>query len=349
MPSPIDSLRISLLRFPMIVLVVIIHAYDIQVAGQATPILDFIRNLFSQGVARIAVPAFFLMSGYLFFAGSALTAESYVSNLSSRLRTLFLPFVLWNLMSLAIFAAAQASPVTSVFFSGQKALIANYSPFDFVAAILGIGRQPIAYQFWFIRDLMVLVLFTPLICLMLKVVPRIFLISLGLCWLAEAWPEAGSEIEATLFFSLGSLAGMRGVSLFVLDHYGRWMVAIYVPLVLIDALLQATGSNAVLHHVGVAVGLGAAMFLTRAVAMRGTFRAPIVALAASSFLVYAEHEPLLNILRKLFVHATHPSQVGAIALYIALPLCLVVALVFTHRQRMNTLPAITLILCGGRK
>lgn len=349
MPSHIDSLRITLLRFPMIVLVVIIHAYDIQVAGQATPFLDFIRNLFSQGVARIAVPAFFLMSGYLFFAATPLTAERYVSNLRTRLRTLFVPFVLWNLMSLAIFAAAQASPITSVFFSGQNALIASYSPFDYAAAILGIGRHPIAYQFWFVRDLMVLVLFTPLLFLALKLVPRIVLVVLTACWLADVLPLAASEVEATLFFSLGAFVGMRRVSLFALDHFGRWMVALYVPLVLIDALLQSGGNSAALHHVSVAVGLGAAMYLSRAVAMREALRAPVVALAASSFFVYAAHEPLLTILRKVSVHVTHPSQGGAIVLYIALPVFLVAALVFMHRLLLQRLPGITRILCGGRK
>ena len=65
MLGALDSRRLVPLTFPLIVGVVYIHASDIRLAGHATPWLDLICNLISQGVARVSVPAFFLMSGYL--------------------------------------------------------------------------------------------------------------------------------------------------------------------------------------------------------------------------------------------------------------------------------------------
>ena len=72
------SSRLKAIRLPLIVGVVFIHAYSTQVllgggqrAGAAHVAFSafFIRNLISQGIARIAVPMFFLMSGFLFFQG----------------------------------------------------------------------------------------------------------------------------------------------------------------------------------------------------------------------------------------------------------------------------------------
>ena len=71
-----SSLRLKLLRFPPIIGVVYIHAYFTAITfshgtigtEDLNPATDFIRVLVSQGLARIAVPLFFLMAGYLFFA-----------------------------------------------------------------------------------------------------------------------------------------------------------------------------------------------------------------------------------------------------------------------------------------
>jgi peptidoglycan/LPS O-acetylase OafA/YrhL len=78
MLSPGSSLRISLLRFPLIVGVVFIHNYEATVGftngtmaiglSQNNFVSEFIRYLISHGIAGLVVPTFFLMSGYLFLS-----------------------------------------------------------------------------------------------------------------------------------------------------------------------------------------------------------------------------------------------------------------------------------------
>lgn len=139
-----SSLRLNLLRFPLVVGVVFIHAYSNtvgfaggEIVGASQPhfIVDFVRNFISQGVARIAVPVFFLLSGYLFFAGFVWSKESYVIKLRSRRKTLLVPFLFWNILTLLIIALAQAIPATRTFFSGNNPLIATFSVFDYLNAI----------------------------------------------------------------------------------------------------------------------------------------------------------------------------------------------------------------------
>ena len=96
------SLRLKLLNFPLIVGVVYIHAYGMEIGFAGSELgpahldrfTDVVRTLVSQGVARLAVPMFFLISGYFFFNG--FTGWSYFNKLRVRFRTLLVPYVFWT-------------------------------------------------------------------------------------------------------------------------------------------------------------------------------------------------------------------------------------------------------------
>lgn len=74
-----------MLRFPLIVGVVFLHTYGTKAnlsngvveAANTGYWVDFCQNLVSQGIARTAVPLFFLLSGYFFFLGFTFSIENY--------------------------------------------------------------------------------------------------------------------------------------------------------------------------------------------------------------------------------------------------------------------------------
>lgn len=113
-----SSLRLDVLRFPLIVGVVYIHAY---VPGEtarwretsfAETAMAWLSLAISQGLARIAVPLLFLISGYLFFLNWNLDGKSFAQKLRSRTRSLLIPFLFWNLLTLLIYSLGQTIPVT---------------------------------------------------------------------------------------------------------------------------------------------------------------------------------------------------------------------------------------------
>ena len=71
--NTVDSRSISVLRFPMAVLIILLHANVIlqNKSSQAydNGVGDFLITLCSNGVCQLAVPCFALISGYLFFGG----------------------------------------------------------------------------------------------------------------------------------------------------------------------------------------------------------------------------------------------------------------------------------------
>ena len=335
-----SSLRINLLRFPLIVGVVFIHAYGTTVGfsggvigiNKVNFVAEFVRNLVSQGLARVAVPLFFLMSGYLFFHGFNWSKESYLLKLKSRVRTLLIPFLFWNIATLILFAALQAIPATHTYFSGRFAPIASYSGFDFLNAVFGINKFPIAYQFWFIRDLMLLVLFgVPLISIMNKVAPRLFLCILLICWFMNKWPASAPSSEALLFFAVGVYLATIGRDLFSLDRFGAIVVALYLPLVVLDSLTINESFNPYLHRVGIVAGVVAALCLTKVIASSG-LKPLILWLSNVSFFLFAIHATLLTTLEKIAYRIIAPhTSFTVLSLYFAVPITTICSAVLIYR------------------
>lgn len=352
-----SSLRMSLIRFPLIVCVVFVHTYGTTVglAGnelgvtQISFVSDFVRTIISQGVARVAVPLFFLMSGYLFFVGLIWRVESFSKKLRSRVRTLLIPFLFWNFSILLLLALAQAFPATQIYFSGNKLPIADFGAFDYLSAIIGIDRYPIAYQFWFIRDLMILVLVTPIIFLLNKFVAIPFLLVIFGYWFIGAWPVLAPSSEATLFFSFGAYLASRRLNLFFLDKYGAVITLLYIPLVVIDALPTDKQSGLYWHKVGIVAGVAAALYLTRYVARVEKLKLLVLWLGSASFFVFATHEPLLTVLRKVAYKLTQPDSSSLIlGLYFLIPVVVIAFSVMAYRLLSAFAPRFTNLVTGGR-
>jgi surface polysaccharide O-acyltransferase-like enzyme len=352
-----SSRRLTILRFPLIVCVVFIHAYASNVVtaegavGVTHPsyVADFLRNFVSQGVARVAVPLFFLISAYLFFFGIEWSKHSYLLKLTSRVRTLLIPFIFWNVVTLMAIALAQHIPATKVFFSGGNPLIATYGFFEFIDAIFGITRSPIAYQFWFIRDLILLVLLTPAIYLLIKHVPLICLSLLSLNWLLELLPLSMPSPEALLFFSVGACFGLSKKSLFSHDKYGVVVLVSYLVVVTVSTVGTNQPFQPYLHKLGIVLGVLSALYSSKLVMRHVQLSQLLIGLSASSFFVYAAHEPLLTVLRKISFSLVQPANsLSVLALYFLIPTITILLTIFAYRVSVQVVPKFTRMVVGGR-
>ena len=358
---PIDaesSTRLNLLRFPLIVGVVFIHAYDtsVNVAEGGIGVSetgfwsDCIRNFISQGLARVAVPVFFLMSGYLFFQGFDESWDAYRAKWTSRVRTLLIPFLFWNLMVLLMIGVAQQVPATRTFFSGKNAPVFTFDAFGYLNAIFGITRPPIAYQFWFIRDLMLLVLLAPVVAFLDSNARVPSLAVLVGCWLLDVWPFRMPSAEATLFFSVGVCLAKAGKRIFWSDKYGALFVSLYLPAVLLDSLVYRQYFGPYLHRIGILLGVPAALFATKLlVTHHAKLQAAFLSLASASFFVYASHEPPLMIARKVSYKVLSPAtSQGVLLLYFLNPILVLCSSLLLYRRLSRVFPGTIRLITGGR-
>ena len=357
--DPESSERLALLRFPLIVGVVFIHAYGSVVAfdngatavgaAQAAPAVTFVQDLVSQGLARIAVPLFFWMSGYFFFLGFTGAWAEYRAKLRARVKTLLIPFVFWNAATLLVFAVVQALPATRGMFASATRLVRDYSGYDFCAALLGFTRFPAAYQFWFIRDLMVVVLLAPVSHLLLRFLPRLsVLVLLGL-WFFDAWPVAIPSAAAVAFFHAGGWCARTGFRPAALDRIAGPVLATYAALVLLDTYGSSRGWSDALHPAGILLGVAAALALSGPLARTDRLKKGLLAAGSCSFFVFAVHEPLLTVFKKTAYLMFRPESGAAVlALYFLVPAAVIAVALAAHAVLRRLAPRLLAVVAGGR-
>lgn len=353
----VSSERLSILRFPLIIGVVFIHAYSTEVSlsggeiGVANTgyLVDFCRNLFSQGLARIAVPLFYLLSGYFFFWGFSFSLENYRKKLRSRINTLLIPYLFWNVVTLLLLALAQYLSVTQSFFSGKNPPISTYGIFDYVSALFGINRPPISYQFWFIRDLMIMVLIAPVIYLFIIKAPKVILLALSLLWFLNVWPIYMPTADAFLFFYAGAYFAYSNISLFTLDPFGPIIVSVYLIVLIIDTLSKNYLVNAYIHNIGILIGLVSALFVSKKIVESEDLKKAFMRASGCSFFVFAVHEPLLTVIKKLSYKVFHPiNDITVLLLYFITPIMVIVISVLMQLSIKSITPKFLRVISGGR-
>jgi surface polysaccharide O-acyltransferase-like enzyme len=352
-----SSLRIILIRFPLIVGVVFIHMSGptVIIGGEQIgvhnvyPITEFIRNLISNGISRVSVPLFYFLSGFLFFYQLSFSAQSYFNKLKSRFKTLLIPFLIWNLIVLIFYAVAQTFPLTNNYFSGLRKPITSFGWFDYINAILGLTREPIAFQFWFIRDLIVLVILTPIISLMLTYIPFLSLAVLAVFWFADYWPIYIPDIHAVFFFYAGALLAFKGKPLFYLDNYGKEFILSYLLILVLDASTKNYLFNIHLHRIGIVVGVISALYLTSIIVKNDKMRNLLLFLSSSSFFIFAFHEPFLHVLTRITFKFLQPnSNILLLTIYFMLPAFVITLSVKIYFLLRKFAPTLTKVLTGGR-
>jgi len=200
------------LRFPMIVLVTFAHSYghvadDFYLLSSEWNTYEFLKLLISQTLVKVAVPVFFIISGYLFFANvKEWNLSVYKEKMFRRVKTLLIPYLIWNLLM----AIKLKSFSWSLFWVYWK-------PAGIQIDWLGneqLMTAPANMPLWFLRDLMVVSLLTPIVYIgirrlgfwLLGLITILYLS--GICAFIP-----GLSAYAVYFFTLGAFLSVRKMDL----------------------------------------------------------------------------------------------------------------------------------------
>ena len=103
------SKAINLLRFPLACLIVIKHYYtpDISADIFGGEVYNFIGVFVTNVFTAVPVPLFMMISGYLYFNKCNLSEgfgrEVYINKTRSRIKSLLIPYLIWNLLVFLFF------------------------------------------------------------------------------------------------------------------------------------------------------------------------------------------------------------------------------------------------------
>ncbi|MBR5102389.1 MAG: acyltransferase, partial [Muribaculaceae bacterium] len=279
----LQSNTISYLRFPLAVGVVMIHSWCgipavsyKHIPNPDMPIFSYIAYFCSVILPRIAVPLFFAIAGYLFFKKvNSFTFATYINKLKKRFKTLFIPYLFWNLLVILLIFLIQSFTT----YYHDAPLVKDYSFGDWLWAIFyynNIGTdgtnlvftsQPAAYQLWFIRDLMIIMLFTPLIYVLCKRLKLFFILPLATLWLNEFW-YLGFNVRdyidrnVLFFFPLGAYFGIHKIDFIaVAKRWGKLAIALYAVLAVLVLMFENEWLRGFPDRILIVVGIVAAIYV----------------------------------------------------------------------------------------
>ncbi len=204
------SKRITSLRFLLILFVIFIHAnltasdainyyhYDFNQPKW----VEIIKTIVCEILGSAAVPLFFLFASYLQFSKN----DNYPVLIKKKSKTLLVPYLLWTLITILLYSFTQSIPVLSRFFQNPNNIIRNWTFIDWINAFTyqkvdNSGRYPLVFQFWFLRDLMILIILTPFWKFLMEKIPGSLIIIISILAVKNI-PIFLIDRSSSLFFFL---------------------------------------------------------------------------------------------------------------------------------------------------
>lgn len=309
------------LRFPMIVLVTFAHSYgrvddSYSLLFSDFNTYEFLKLLVSQTLVKVAVPVFFIISGFLFFANvNEWNLTVYKQKMLRRAKTLLLPYLIWNLL-MAIKLKAFSWSMFWAYISKAGMQMDWLGCKNWMTA-------PANMPLWFLRDLMVVSLLTPIIYVVLRRWGRVVIPLLTLIYLSGigAFAVPGLSMYAVYFFSLGAFLAIRKQDL--VETMLRFETPAYISASLLAVAMVCTYHTAVFSSLMLCfriVGAVAVFCLAHRILSRSCRRLPAVVCDSSYFIYLAHYVFFLSFLDTAFFRLFGESEASLSIHYLLFPL-----------------------------
>lgn len=347
--------KIRVVSFLLIILVIFLHSYNLIDTIDTSKTLYnkswvwFLQNFISFGLTRIAVPIFFILSGYLFFLNINVGKEIFFTKIKKRVKTLLIPFLFWSLFGLGFYFILQSIPQTARFFT--KELIIDFSAQKFLKTIF---INPIPYQLWFIRDLIVLVFISPIIYFCLNHFWKLTLLFFIVLWIFIL-NEFQNSIEAALFFLIGSFFSLHNQAVFEIKYEKEtnFFFVTWLGLVLLKTTFQYYNFEPMLctaiFKLSIIIGIiafwgGYDVFYKKS----QVFINKLLQISSFTFFIFASHEPILTVLKKVLFIALGKEYINYLEVYFLAPFTTIFICVLVGFFLKKNLKFIYDIITGGR-
>ena len=353
--NTLTSRTIDIMRFPLIIGVVIIHCF------RATELKWswLLEYVLSQDITRVCVPLYFAVSGYLFFYNvTAFEKSIYIKKVSSRVRTVLLPYIIWNAFCLIRFTVKPLMrgdmDFVGFLHTAFDCFVGRNLPVSEFTSVLTPSFLPADNPLWFLRDLFIYVLLSPVFFYILKSCGKYVLLLLSVCFLAGWWINGTVfSIPGILYFSVGAYFGIKKLnpSEILVAHRGRAniLLAGWLCLIVADVATFGTSYHYYIHSSQIFIGVLAAYWCATVFAERCKSDSLMDKIPGGAvFCVFVMHAIILSDTSRLLLRMLGNSEVGFIFAYFAnIVLSTVCPLIFYFVMNRFA-PSILAFLLGGR-
>lgn len=161
--------RVKLVSLIMMFFVVTIHTnieYFYSLSKATTMFDKILSNLFNyiqNGICRVAVPYFMFKAGYLYFIDFDGTIDNYKKKCIRRLKTLVIPYILWNFINWLFTYLICIIPFISKYVANREPI-----PISFTNMLKIIFLREAFLPNWFLQYLIIFSFIIPLFYKYLK-------------------------------------------------------------------------------------------------------------------------------------------------------------------------------------
>lgn len=341
------SYSINWLRFPLIFLIIMLHCYSVVRLEGSHETYFKVLYPFSLWLGETGVPGFFFISGFLFF----LSKKTYSQKLETRLHTLLIPYFIWNFLLLAFYVSAFAMGYPQDI-NGKN--ISDFTIIDYIRLFWDRGSfdngnfVPLLCPLWYIRNLLIMSLLSPIIYYIIRCAREVFLIVATVWWLMSYHNAFISQ--TILFFSLGAYFSIFGFNPLKIAYNKKTVILVLFTVFafgdIISHVIVATPVNLQIHRLSLIFNIPALLLLADWCTRQGYISS---LLPNAAFIVFCVHYPIVVLLRKACISTfTDASDSIHILLYFV---CVIISTVLSigfYLMLNRFFPKVKNILSGNR-
>lgn len=291
------------------------------------PVL-FVETGFSV-MTEIAIPLFFLISGFFFFRYNYYDISVYKNAVKKKFRSLIVPFIVWNLVGLVTMwlTGLLHTPTSFGNFLGGLILSVYYGPL------------------WYVRNILLMMFCAPLYYWIYRV-DKGWLYAIIVLLIYHIWYPVDCSwysIEGVLFFFLGG----------VLQQHKEWLEKKITPLLSISLVLVwifvaffRPFWDVELNKLTTILGIISFWYVCDYISDR--FKSLCLRLSSFSFLVYVLHFFFVKGMKVLIAGYYPQNQYVALCCYFLLPIIVSAILMYVAYVWKNKMPQSYSICVGGR-
>lgn len=306
-----QSKTLTLLKGFAILLVVMIHC---DVRKQMGAELYSGLDLYMQGLTRMivfnAVPMFFFISGFLFF----LKKDTYTNKWKKRVKSLFVPYIIWCLIGFAIpFFFQEVLGLAHLFKGGEGHLkpIADFTGWDYLRMFYDIrDGAPINSVLWFLRNLIVMVAFAPIFHFLATRIKWLFPVILAINYFITGYGILCLSASNLFFFGMGCYLSIHynGGGISWIENFSiKWLAPVWLLLLLISlAAYRYEFYSDKFSNIFILMDC-IIMYKLMSMAVAKWNMDWLMKISVASFFIYLFHEPWLGYFIGMFFKYVHPS------------------------------------------
>lgn len=348
-----ESSRIHIIKFIAIVFVVFIHSYSLEVNfAEGAQGLDLPKWLYlfedclSNSIARCAVPIFFLCSSILLFKRT----RNYKDTIKAKVKSILIPYLFWNTFWIVVFIFLQNFSFTAAYFSGSHAPILKSSIMEWLGLYGLFSKYPQDYPLWFMRDMMVPILFFPIIEKLADRFPKqLMTISIAILLIPITFPLK----DAIFWFCIGACIVKLQIHMDVLDKISIKSISlVYLLAIVVRTLIyenvQYDSIRTVIHSITIYIGVVFWIKISKYIYDNTSLRKKILALSKWTFFIYATHELTLTSIKKICIKLLPTTPIYLLIEYIFIPLIVMTGCIVIGSIFKKILPRLYTIVTGER-